>query len=268
MKSNLRRAGCLLLLLLLAACSPVINAPGQPRTLTVFAAASLTEAFTELAAQFEAEHPGATVALNFGASNALAEQINQGAPADVFASANAAQMEAAVASDRIDAASTRVFAGNRLVVIFPADNPGGVTAPADLGRPGLKLVLAAAEVPVGGYTLDFLDKAAQDPALGVGFKDDVLANVVSYEENVRAVFTKVALGEADAGIVYASDVVGDGAADVDQLAIPDALNTLAMYPLAPLNDSSQPDLAEAFVALVLSEEGQAVLARYGVVAGE
>ncbi len=263
---RLHRAWSLLLVfLLLAACRP---APAPPKTLTVFAASSLTEAFTELGRQFEAANSNVTVVFNFGASNALAEQINQGGPADVFASANTKQMDAAIAGGRIAAGSPLIFARNRLVVILPADNPGGAAALADLARPGLKLVLAAAEVPVGQYALDFLDKAAQDPGFGVGFKDDVLANVVSYEENVRTVFTKVALGEADAGIVYASDITGEGAADVSVLDIPAALNTLATYPLAPLSDSAQAEVAQAFVALVLSPDGQAVMEAYGFIVGE
>jgi molybdate transport system substrate-binding protein len=267
---RLKHAGALLLaiLLCLSACSSAPAPQGAPHTLTVFAAASLTDAFTRLGQQFEAAHPDATVVFNFGASNALAEQINQGAPADVLASANQKQMDAAIAGGRIEAGRVQVFARNRLVVIFPAANPGGLQGLADLARPGLKLVLAAAQVPVGQYALDCLDKAAQDPAYGAGFKDGVLANVVSYEENVRTVFTKVALGEADAGIVYASDVVGEGAANVSQLAIPDALNTLATYPLAPIKDSAQPDLAADFVNLVVSDAGQAVLAEYGFIVGE
>ena len=255
------------LVLWLAACGPATTAAGAPRTLTVYAAASLTGAFTELGQQFEAAHPGVTVVFNFGASSALTEQINQGAPADVLASANQAQMEAAIAGGRIDASTVQVFARNRLVVIFPPGNPGGVAALVDLARPGLKLVLAAPEVPVGEYALDFLDKATQDPALGAGFKDAVLGNVVSYEDNVRAVLAKVALDEADAGIVYASDVAGTGAANVGQLAIPDALNIVADYPLAPLRDSAQPELARAFMALVLSVEGQAVMEGYGFMEG-
>lgn len=264
-----RAAACrLLFVLLLAACAPAATAPVQPRTVSVFAAASLTGAFTELGHAFEAAHPNVSVVFNFGASNALAEQINQGAPADVFASANAQQMDAAVGSGRITAASARVFARNLLVVIYPTANPGRLTALADLAQPGLKLVLAAPEVPAGQYALDFLDKATTDPAFGPAFKDDVLANVVSYEENVRTVLTKVTLGEADAGLVYASDAAGASAAQVRQLAIPEALNTFAAYPIAPLNDSAQAELAQAFIQLVLSEEGQAVLAAHGFVAGE
>jgi molybdate transport system substrate-binding protein len=252
----------------LAACRPAPNTAAEPRTLTIFAAASLTDAFTEIGEQFEAGHAGVTVTFNFGASNALAEQINQGAPADVFASANPKQMDAAVTSGRIDPGTVQVFARNRLVVVVPRANPGAVSTLSDLARPGLKIVLAAAEVPAGQYALDFLDQASLDPAFGADYKDAVLANVVSYEENVRAVFTKVALGEADAGIVYSSDITGDGAAGVGKLDIPDALNTLATYPLAPLSDSAQPALAADFVSLVLSASGQAVLAEHGFMVGE
>ncbi|MCC7362103.1 MAG: molybdate ABC transporter substrate-binding protein [Anaerolineales bacterium] len=250
----------------LAACVPTPTAtPAPTGDLTVFAAASLTEAFTELGKQFEAAHPGSTVIFNFAGSNSLAQQIGQAGPADVFASANGAQLLVAIGTGRIVSGTQQTFVRNRLVVIYPNDNPGGVSALPDLAQPGLKVVLAAAEVPVGQYSLDFLDKAAADAAFDPGFKEAVLANVVSYEDNVRAVLTKVALGEADAGIVYSSDVTGDGAAAVTKLDIPDSLNTLANYPIAALNDSPHPALAQAFVELVLSPEGQAVLARYGFI---
>jgi molybdate transport system substrate-binding protein len=135
----------------------------------------------------------------------------------------------------------------------------------DLAQPGLNLVLAAAEVPVGQYSLDFLDKAAQDPAFGAGYEDAVRANVVSYEENVRAVLTKVVLGEADAGIVYTSDIAGEAAGQVDRLDIPDELNTIASYPIAALNDSPNAAAARAFVDFVLSPAGQGILAEHGFV---
>lgn len=230
--------------------------------LTIFAAASLAEAFTELAAQFEAAHPGVRVTLNFAGSQQLAQQIAQGAPGDVFAGANEAQMAAAVASGRIDAAAPRLFAQNRLAVIFPADNPANLQQLTDLARPGLKLVLAAAEVPAGQYARIFLDKASQDAALGASYAAAVLANVVSYEQNVRTVLTKVALGEADAGIVYTSDA-GSSGEPIGSLAIPDDLNQIARYPIAPLNDSPQPELAQAFVDAILSPAGQAVLQQHG-----
>jgi len=247
-----------------AATEPAATEPAaeaEAATLNVFAAASLTDAFNEIGAAFSAANPGATVVFNFAGSNQLATQIAEGAPADVFASANAAQMDVAVASGRIDASAARVFVTNRLVVVLPAGNPAGIESLPELATPDTLLVLAAEEVPVGRYSLEFLDLAAADAAFGSGFKEAVLANVVSYEENVRSVLNKVALGEADAGIVYTSDLVG--VEDVIALEIPDALNVVAQYPIAPLIDSAQPDLAAAFVDLVLSEEGQAVLVEYG-----
>ncbi len=230
-------------------------------TLTVFAAASLTDAFTEIGGQFDAANPGVTTVFNFAGSNALATQINEGAPVDIFASANNTQMTAAVESGRVNADAPAQFVSNRLVVVLPADNPGGIESLQDLAGDDVLIVLAAEEVPVGGYSLEFLDKASADPAFGATFREDVLANVVSYEENVRSVLNKVALGEADAGIVYTSDAAG--VEGVSQLEIPDALNVLAQYPIAALNDSANPDAAAAFISYILGPEGQAVLADYG-----
>jgi molybdate transport system substrate-binding protein len=156
----------------------------------------------------------------------------------------------------------QAFVRNRLVVIVPKDNPAGLSTLQDLAQPGLKLVFAAAEVPVGQYSLDFLDKASVDAAFGAGYRDAVVKNVVSYEDNVKAVLTKVALGEADAGIVYASDIAGPAGEQLGRLDIPDALNVIASYPIAPLAEAAQPELARAFIELVLSDEGQAVLASH------
>ena len=246
---------------MLAACQP--RSAAAPQTLTIFAAASLTGAFEELAGQFEAGHPGVDVVLNFAGSNQLAQQLALGAPADIFASANPQQMQVVLDAGRVASGAPQDFAGNRLVVIYPAGNPGGLQALPDLATPGMRLVLAAPAVPVGQYTLDFLDKASQASEFPAGYKDQVLANVVSYEENVRSVLGKVALGEADAGVVYTSDIQGSDAAEIGRLEIPDAFNTVATYPIAPLTDSAQPVLAESFISLVLSSEGQAVLETYG-----
>ncbi len=243
--------------------TPVATA-AEASTLTIFAAASLTDAFNELGQNFTTAHPGVEVVFNFAGSNQLATQIGEGAPADVFASANAAQMSAAIDSGRIVTGTQLTFVGNRLVVVMPSDNPSGLTELQDLAKPRLKIVLAAKEVPVGQYALDFLDKAEADGSLGAGYKDKVLANVVSYEENVRGVLTKVALGEADAGIVYASDSAS-APAEVATIAIPDPLNTIARYPIAPLADSAQLELAQQFVDYVLSADGQQVLAKYGFI---
>jgi molybdate transport system substrate-binding protein len=248
---------------------PPTATQAAPRaTLTVFAAASLTEAFTEIGQQFEADQPGVKVMYNLTGSQALSGQLAEGAPADVFASANTNEMDNAIQAGRVTDSSQKTFARNKLVVIYPTDNPAGLTKLQDLAKPGLKLVLAAQEVPVGKYSLEFLDKASQDPAFGSAFKDDVLKNVVSNEENVKAVLTKVALGEGDAGIVYLTDISHDTAGKVGRLDIPDALNAVATYPIAPVSDAAQPDLAQAFIDLVLSDQGQAVLAKYGFLAAD
>lgn len=235
----------------------------EPVTLTVFAAASLTDAFNEIKSAFETANPSVTIAYNFGGSNALAQQLGEGAPADVFASANKKQMDVAIEAGRVVTGTTQVFVRNRLVVIVPQDNPGSVVTLQDLAKPGLKLILAAKDVPVGQYALDFLDKAVAGATFGATYKDDVLANVVSYEDNVRSVLTKVALGEGDAGIVYTSDVSGDAAQDVVSFAIPDELNTIATYPIGAVQDSAHADVAQAFIDYVLSPEGQAILESYG-----
>jgi molybdate transport system substrate-binding protein len=238
--------------------------PAGPKTLTILAAASLTESFTELGSMFETQNPGVKVAFSFAGSQQLAQQLDQGAPADVFASASLKYMTTAVTSRRVNQADAQTFVKNRLVVIFPKANPGGLTALKDLAKPGLKIDLEDKSVPAGQYSLDFLDKAVKDPAFEASFKDNVLKNVVSYETDVKAVVSKVSLGEADGGIVYITDY--NAASDkLGKMDIPDALNTVAVYPIAPISDSKNPDLANAFIALVLSPHGQAVMAKYGFI---
>jgi molybdate transport system substrate-binding protein len=261
METRLRKS-CLsaltLLVLLAAGCRP---AP-ESATLHVFAAASLTEAFDEIGRAFEASHPGVTVVYNFAGSQQLAQQILEGAPADVFASASSQQMDALIHAGRVAAGSAQPFARNRLVVVFPAGAPAALQRLQDLARPGLKLALAAREVPVGQYSLDFLDKAASQPGFGPGYRDAVLRNVVSYEENVKAVVAKVSLGEADAGIVYLSDLSGENAAGLARLEIPQELNVTASYPIAAVREGGQAELARSFIDFVLGAEGQAVLVRH------
>jgi molybdate transport system substrate-binding protein len=256
---------CLLLItsltLFASGCTPTAT-PAEPADLHVFAAASLSEPFSEMGRMFETEHPGVKAVFNFAGSQQLAQQINEGAPADVFASANNRQMDLVIDADGIISGTQQTFARNQLVVIYPKDNPAGVNELKELARPGLKLVLAAKEVPVGGYTQTFLEKASADPAFGVAFKDEVLKNVASYEDNVKAVLTKVALGEADAGIVYLSDISGADADKVGQMDIPEALNVMATYPIAPVMNSKNQALAQAFIDLVVSARGQEILAKY------
>jgi molybdate transport system substrate-binding protein len=243
------------------------NSLKKRSALNIFAAASLTEAFTEIGADFERLNPQAEITFNFAGSQQLAHQILQGAPADVFASANTKQMEILVEAGLITHGTDQVFAYNRLVVIYPQGNPARLSTLQDLAKPGVKLDLAATEVPAGEYTQDFLDKAAGDPAFGKAFKDNVLRNVVSYEENVKAVLTKVTLGEADAGIVYTSDITGNNTGWIGRLDIPDQFNTVAHYLIASPKASKQPVLAEAFIAFVLSPKARAILGKHGFAAG-
>jgi molybdate transport system substrate-binding protein len=274
---NRRRRGLLLLLpaglaLLLGgllALSAVGAAPdgsapaaAQGGELTVFAAASLTDAFDELGGLFESQQSGSRVRFNYGASSQLRTQLEQGARGDVFASADQAQMDQARAAGLV-AGAAPAFARNALVLLTPRDNPGRIETLADLARPGLRLVTTAPQVPVGSYTRQVLAKLSDDPAYGADFASRVLANVRSEEDNVRAVVAKVQLGEADGGVVYTSDVTPAVAPEVRTIAIPDAVNVIAAYPIAVVADARQPALAQRFVDLVLSDAGQEVLARYG-----
>jgi molybdate transport system substrate-binding protein len=231
----------------------------EPQTLTVFAASSLTGAFTEIGKAFEAANPGITVTLNFAGSGALRTQIEEGAPADVFASASGKEMDTLVTGNFITKDAPQIFLTNKLVVILPANNPSALEKLEDLSKPGIKLVLAAETVPVGNYARQALDK--MNGSFGTDFKDKVLANIVSNEDNVKQVVAKVQLGEADAGIVYISDSIA--APDLKSIEIPTDLNVIAKYPIAPLAKSENADLAAKFTEYVLSTEGQAVLQKWG-----
>jgi molybdate transport system substrate-binding protein len=245
--------------------SPNQPIPTKPTTINIAAASSLSGAFQELGSQFEEIHPDTKVEFTFAGSQQLAQQLSQGAPADVFASANQKQMDFVVQAGRIQKTSVKQFVKNRLVVVLPRNNPANINKLNDLARPDTKLILAAKEVPVGQYTLDFLDKASASGSYGSDYKERVLANVVSYENNVRSVLVKVTLGEGDAGIVYASDVTGPDANQIEQLAIPDVVNVIASYPIAPVQDSANSKLAQEYVDLVLSPRGQAVMKKYGFI---
>jgi molybdate transport system substrate-binding protein len=228
---------------------------------TVFAAASLTDAFREIGAAFEQDHPGVRAVFSFGASSALRTQIEQGAPADVFASADQAQMDNARKGGAL-AGEDRVFARNRLTLITPRDNPRGIQGVEDLASEGVKLVTTDPAVPIGQYTRGLLDRASADPAYGADFRARVERNVVSREDNVRQVVAKVQLGEADAGVVYATDVTPQVRDQVRQIDVPDPLQTIATYPIAA---AKGPNAAggRAFMAFVLAPGGQDILAKWG-----
>jgi molybdate transport system substrate-binding protein len=230
--------------------------------LTVFAAASLTASFEAIAADLQAANGGLTISYNFAGSQALVTQLTEGAEADVFASANLTQMENAVEAGVVGGDPV-VFARNRLAIVVPADNPAGVAGLADLANDGVDLVLAAPEVPVGQYARASACKAAADAATyGEGFVEGFAANIVSNEENVTAVLTKVRLGEAEAGIVYVTDVTPDVAGEVLVIEIPDAVNVIAEYPIAPVAEGDA-DLAAAFISYLLGPDGQATLQEFG-----
>jgi molybdate transport system substrate-binding protein len=214
----------------------------------VLAAASLTASFTRLGEQFEAAHPGTTVTFSFGASSSLATQIVQGAPADVFASASTTNMDQVVAAKAATAPAP--FATNVMQIAVPPANPARITALADLARPGVKVVLCAEAVPCGSTARKVLAAAK------------VAVTPVSEEADVKATLTKVQLGEADAGIVYVTDVRAAGD-KVEGVPIPADVNASTTYPIAALSAARNPALAAAFVAYVRSAEGAAVLGEAG-----
>ena len=255
----------LLARLLFVAGLPVLTASAleAPSTLNVYAAASLTEAFQELGQSLEQAHPGLTVRFNFAGSQQLALQLEQGAPADVFASADQRWMDYVVQKSQV-AGEPAVFARNRLVVITPRANPARIGRLEDLARRGTKIVLAAEAVPVGKYSRDALAKLAGAEGYPKDYDRRVLANVVSQEENVKSMVAKVQLGEADAGIVYRSDVTPSVARYVRVFEIPDPYNSIASYPIAVLKSAGNAEAAHQFVALVTSPQGQAVLQRHGL----
>ncbi|HEX2178695.1 MAG TPA: molybdate ABC transporter substrate-binding protein [Actinomycetota bacterium] len=261
---KIRSAGFLLAVVLLLAggCgrseNPALEGtpPGSATELsgsaTIFAAASLTESFDELAAMFEEENPSAGVVFNFSSSSSLAAQISEQGGADAFASADQANMQKVTDQGLADG-EPRIFARNKLEIIVGSGNPKGIRGLTDLDRPGLKVVLAAPEVPAGRYAREALSKAG------------VTVTPVSEALDVKGVVGPVTLGEADAGIVYTSDIVTIGARG-EGVPIPDDLNVVAEYPIVLIDDAENAEVARAFVDLVLSEEGRAVLIGNGFLA--
>ncbi|MDM8520463.1 molybdate ABC transporter substrate-binding protein [Anaerolineales bacterium HSG6] len=266
MKENLSKSVLITIILgliligLTAGCSPAMSADNP--TLTVFAAASLNETFTEIATIFEAEHPGTTVLLNFAGSQTLRLQIEQGAPADLFASANHVHVQQLI--DQTLIMKPVVFAHNQLAVIVPIANPAQIDCLADLAQPNLKLVLASTQVPAGRYSRELLQQLNHAPELSPTFSEQVLQNLVSEEDSVKGVVSKVQLDEADVGIVYQSDVTPAIADAVQVIPIPDIYNVRAEYPIAQLkNRPFVDDLGTQFIDFVTSTKGQVILAKHG-----
>jgi molybdate transport system substrate-binding protein len=242
--------------LLLAGCggatdvaAPAESAAPEARTLTVLAASSLTDVFTELETRFEAANPGVDVTLSYGASSELAQQVVNGSPADVFAAASDATMTTVTDAGLVEGAPV-VFASNELQIVTAPGNPAGITGFADLADPALQVVVCAPQVPCGAAA-EKIEKAT-----------GVTLTPVSEEENVRAVLDRVTTGNADAGLVYVTDVNAAGDA-VQGIAFPEADRAVTNYPIGVLTSAPQPELARAWTDLVTGPEGRAALAEAG-----
>ena len=242
--------GVLALTAVLAACGNSNDSgSGENSDLNVYAAASLTESFTSLGRQYEAEHEGATVKFNFASSSDLAGQIDQGAPADVFASADEPNMAKVVASNMNDG-DPRDFAGNMLEIAVPRGNPGKVTGLEDFADEDLNLAICDPEAPCGSAATEVFRKAG------------IVAAADTYEPDVKSVLTKVELGEVDAGLVYHSDVLASGDR-IGSIRIPKSDRVINTYPIVLINGSENPAGGQDFIDLVLSNDGQAELAKWG-----
>jgi len=217
--------------------------------IVVFAAASLTGAYAEIGEAFMVAHPGIAVSFNFGSSSDLVTQINEGAPADVFASADEANMSK-LSEAGGNAADPQVFATNVLEIIVERNNPLGISGVTDLADRDVVYVTCSPDVPIGEYAAQVLESAG------------VAVTPASFEENVKGIVTKVTEGEADAGIVYATDVIAAGT-DGEGVEIPAGINIVATYPVVATAESHNADGAQAFVDFVLSEAGQKILHTYG-----
>jgi len=263
-----RRRGLLALALgvvlvhgMLQACSRPKSEPApaghEEEKLVVFAAASLREGFGKMAEELKKSHASVTVAFNFAGTQEIRTQLEQGAVVDVFASADVRHMTALRDAGRVEAPT--VFAENEPVVVVAKEKAGSIHRLADLPT-AERIVIGAAEVPIGKYTLQILDKASR--TLGADFRARVEARVVSRELNVRQVLTKVNLGEADAGIVYRSDLTSAGD-NLSVVTIPSEINVIAKYPIAVVVGAAHSGLARDWVSLVLSDKGQDILRRFG-----
>jgi molybdate transport system substrate-binding protein len=244
--------------------SPGAAAPsGSPKTvdLTIFGAASLSEVLAEVERTYEATVPGTTLTLSTDSSAALAAQIEQGAPADVFLAADTTN-PAKLVEAGFARGEAVVFARNRLAVIVPKGNSGKIASPADLARDGVKVIAAGDEVPITTYAKQLVASLANDPAYPPYFAQRYAANVVSKEDNVKAVVAKVALGEGDAGIVYVTDARA-AADEVDTLELPDEANVSASYAGVVVKASRHPDAAATFLDRLVGPAGQSILARFG-----
>ena len=246
------------LLLLLAACG---GSSGEREKVTVFAASSLTDVFKDVAEAFREARPGAGVTLNFAATSTLRAQLEEGARASLFASADQIQMELARRAGVLDGEPV-LFATNRLAIVAPTAQQK-VTALQDLAQPRLRLILGTPQSPIGAYTEEALRRIAADELYGPEFVQRVRSNVVSYGLNARQATAVVQLGEADAAIAYVTDAGMPGGSGLRAIPLPSEFAETALYPIAVVRDSRAKELAQAFIDFLRSEEGLRILERHG-----
>jgi molybdate transport system substrate-binding protein len=252
---------CAATLILIAQTLTLVAQGAKHTELRIFAASSLVDVLNTLTREYARHHPSVTISINSAGSQQLLQQIVHGAPFDLFVSAGPRQMREAIIAGEIDSASVRMIAENRLAVITPSDDHHLVRMLNDLGKPGVRLVVADTAVPAGEYSEEMIVKCDRSGSCGSGFAAAVHGNIVSFEENVRAVLAKVSLGEADAGIVYSSDVIGHST--VTMIDIPESLNIVAHYPAALAARSKHREEARAFLEFAVSPEGRDVFRSFG-----
>lgn len=237
----------------------------EKQELTVFSAAGLTGAMSEITGIYE-NSSNVSVKFNFDGVPALRAQIEQGAYADVLISGNLKHMNALKSEGFMDNKSVVIFVRNKVAIIVPNSNPANIVGLKDLAVPGVKIIMGTKDLPAGDYALQVLDKLAADPEYGPSFKESVLANVVSLETTVNRVVSKVALGEADCGFAFISDVSPQMVGKVTKIFIPDEYNVIGDFPVGVLDQSKYKEEAQAFIDTIMSDEGQVIFEKYGFVA--
>jgi len=252
----------LIMLVLLAGLSPALAEEGE--RLTVFCGAGLTGALSEIGGVYE-NATNISVEFNFDGVPALRSQIEQGAYADILVSANLKHMNALKSEGFINNSTVEVFARNKVAIIVPNDNPASITGLTDLASPGVKILMGTKDLPAGDYALQVLDKLAADPEYGPAYRESVLSNVVSQETTVNRIVSKIALGEADAGFAFISDVSPQMVGKVTRILIPEKYNVVGDFPVAVLSQSKYPVEAQAFLDMIMSTEGQSILGKYGFI---
>lgn len=255
-----------MLLAALVLTASVVFAEDQ-RELTVFCGAGLTGALGEIGRIYE-NSTDIGVKFNFDGVPALRAQIEQGAYSDVFISANFKHMDALKAEGYLDNNTVEIFAGNKVAVIVPNDNPANIANLTDLAKRNVKILIGTEDLPAGDYARQVLDNIAEDSKYGPAYKDAVMANIVSEETTVNRIVSKVALGEADAGFAFISDVSPQMVGKVTRVVVPDEYNVVGKFPISVLKQSKHPYEAQRFIDLVLSEEGQTILDKYGFIPAE